>query len=474
MANLVPLQALPVFWAKLSREPGTPTFHPLVCHLLDVAATAEAMWDGVLPAAVTADFANALCLPMSAARSWATFLAGAHDLGKLSPAFQLRPEAESLAGAYRDWGGTPGTIGAAPHGMVSALALRRLLTGARFGCSSRVASELAALVGGHHGTFPTPAVLHGLHSRLAGEGPWAEARETVLHALADVVGLPPVAPDETRLAHAACLAGLVSVADWIASDERWFPHVASTSTPAAPGDLAAYLAQARSQARAALHYLGWLSWQGPSTVATFQQLFPYIAAPRPLQTVAIAEAQSHSDDATLFVIEAPTGEGKTEAALYLAQALAAAGGRCGMYVALPTQATSNQMFGRVAAFLTRGGGGDRAELQLLHGHAALSAEFELVRKGSWAVSRPAGIEVDGSTMATITANAWFSHRKRGLLAPFGVGTVDQVLLAALRRERQRERTLRLTDAPDARPGHEYHSRRRAHARRHRVPRGLDR
>ncbi len=41
------------------------------------------------------------------------------------------------------------------------------------------------------------------------------------------------------------------------------------------------------------------------------------------------------------------GEGKTEAAMFLADYWAATQQQQGCYFALPTQATSNQMFGRV-------------------------------------------------------------------------------------------------------------------------------
>jgi hypothetical protein len=52
-----------------------------------------------------------------------------------------------------------------------------------------------------------------------------------------------------------------------------------------------------------------------------------------------------------ILIEAPMGEGKTEAALLLADRLAAAAGQRGFYFGLPTQATSNQLFTRVCEFL---------------------------------------------------------------------------------------------------------------------------
>lgn len=46
-------------------------------------------------------------------------------------------------------------------------------------------------------------------------------------------------------------------------------------------------------------------------------------------------------------LTAPMGEGKTEAALYAAEVMDRAAGRPGLYVALPTMATTDQMYSRV-------------------------------------------------------------------------------------------------------------------------------
>ena len=83
------------------------------------------------------------------------------------------------------------------------------------------------------------------------------------------------------------------------------------------------------------------------------------------------------------------------------------------------------MYGRVETFLRACLPGETVPLQLLHGHAALTEEF---------VSRltPAGVDAgEEDAQGAVVAGEWFTYRKRGLLAPFGVGTVDQVLLAAL-------------------------------------------
>lgn len=119
------------------------------------------------------------------------------------------------------------------------------------------------------------------------------------------------------------------------------------------------------------------------------------------------------------------GEGKTEAAMYLADCWAALLGQKGIYFALPTQATSNQMFGRVKKFLETRYPDLAVNLQLIHGGALLSEEFSNLCIG---VSQ--GGDSD-TILASVIAAEWFLPKKRGLLAPFGVGTVDQALLSVL-------------------------------------------
>src|SRR5439155_18827385 len=104
-------------------------------------------------------------------------------------------------------------------------------------------------------------------------------------------------------------------------------------------------------------------------------------------------------------------------------------------------ATSNQMFSRVREFLEERFAGTNVLLQLQHGHAALSAEFETnLKKGATLLKlTPVYDEIgtahqhqhhDDCTPGVVAAE-WFTHRKRGLLAPFGVGTVDQAQMAVL-------------------------------------------
>ncbi|MCS6803449.1 MAG: CRISPR-associated helicase Cas3' [Dehalococcoidia bacterium] len=80
-------------------------------------------------------------------------------------------------------------------------------------------------------------------------------------------------------------------------------------------------------------------------------------------------------------------------------------------------------------FLAQRFPGEMVNLQLLHGHAAISAELQtMVERLRFAPE--ALVDIDGE--GAVIAAEWFTYRKRGLLAPFGVGTVDQALLAILR------------------------------------------
>lgn len=252
----------------------------------------------------------------------------------------------------------------------------------------------------------------------------------MVRRLADAFAVPTDRPPlQFDNSAAIWLAGFVSVADWLGSDETSFPYAGDE---VATLSLDTYAGVAADRARAALALRGWRGFRERPRPLMFADLFPAITA-NPMQT-AVQEIGAAVTGPGLMVVEAPMGEGKTEAALALVERWGVAAGGPTCYIALPTQATSDQMFSRVRDFLSRVYDDERTNLQLLHGHAALSAEFAAMRGGIDWHFVPAG--VDGpqgydQAPAGVIAAEWFTHRKRGLLAPFGVGTIDQVLLGAL-------------------------------------------
>jgi len=311
-----------------------------------------------------------------------------------------------------------------PHGRVSSIALARILE--KRGVERRVANEIARAVGGHHGVFDTASVLQQASPQAVGEGLWEESRTWIIDWLAtqhDLSGLPT----KRELPGLTLLAGLTTVSDWIASSEEHFPYCPEPLGP--PQGLNSLLSESKDKAATALDKLGWRTQLRLPDPLDFQKFFG-IANPRPVQVESVRISDG-LDLPSLVIVEAPMGEGKTEAALFVAERQKQRHDLRGSFIALPTQATSNQMFGRVVKALSHGASEGIAHILLLHGHASLSSEFhDLKRRGRMGFM-PSSVEPDGSPDAQVMAGEWFTHRKRGLLAPYGVGTIDQALMAAL-------------------------------------------
>ena len=425
-------QRLFTCWAKYDPEAGPPSYHPLICHMIDVSSVARQMWASSFSQGKRREMSRALGLgdDEDAAGEWCGFLAGLHDLGKASPVFQLqvldtRADSERcLRGIDLPIDRMPGAR-RTPHGTITAATLPNILV-ELFQMDRRLARTLGAVAGGHHGTFPTSSEIQNLLLADRGRGEWDIHRRELVMELAGANGCLADNKVPTRIdpATAMKLAGFVSVADWVGSDTYFFPY-------ATPDSLAAYAQAAGGRAETALLHLGWLTASHPKLPMDFTDLFPRIKRPNDLQK-SVESIAAHLDGPAMVIIEAPMGEGKTEAAMYLADRWASTCGVDGMYFALPTQATSNQMLGRVRSFLEGRYEGETVQMQLLHGHASLSAEFQRMRRDGHRVLSPhyGGAEDVGQACEVVAAD-WFTYRKRGLLSPFGVGTIDQALLAVL-------------------------------------------
>jgi CRISPR-associated endonuclease/helicase Cas3 len=416
LADMYDIQPIPTYqllWAKTNK--GNTQTHSLIHHLIDVAQVTLALWDQSFPEATRRYFAQAMALDQASTRRWLAFVTGLHDLGKACPVFQSQHAASKQTLSRRGLSFEEQRVRVkTPHGLVSAFALQRLLP-QRLGLDDDLARQIAHTVGGHHGVFPSARELLRLNSSRRGGEDWDTARVELFEALATLLGvrqLPlwsdTMIDDQTFW---TTLAGLTSVADWLGSIEDYFFDL---SAP----DLDTYADRAYQQASLSLKELGWTGWSPPTQAAGFQELFSF--EPRPLQQAIVSLAEQLNSPA-LVIVEAPTGEGKTEAALHLADHWLQTEQQRGAYVAMPTQATSNQMLGRVQRFLERRYAGQQTELLLLHGNAVWSDDMQSLRLAA----------IDESSDHTVVAHSWFLPKKRSLLAPFAVGTVDQALMSIL-------------------------------------------
>jgi len=218
------------------------------------------------------------------------------------------------------------------------------------------------------------------------------------------------------------MAGFAVLCDWIGSNTEWFPYCENQMP------LVEYWRKhAIPQAERAIREAGLNAASARKHENIFENLFPLIQ-PTPLQQ-HVAKCPIKGEP-QLFILEDVTGSGKTEAALCLAQRLMAGGAGNGLFIALPTMATSNAMYERVATMYRKLFTKESLpSLILAHGARHLSESF--LRS----VATPHQTQQEfGNNDETSGAQcaAWLAdHRKKALLADVGIGTLDQALLAIL-------------------------------------------
>jgi CRISPR-associated endonuclease/helicase Cas3 len=280
------------------------------------------------------------------------------------------------------------------------------------------AAALSHAVAAHHGAPFTPDEI-GRGNRWEASHVWAGAHQFLFDGVLAGTGatdLPAMPTDQAACsAFLQWLMGLTTTADWIGSSEalcRWERLTDWDGNPHA------WFQRSSRLAADALDDAGLLSPSlppVPNGLTAVQQALGSGRSPRPLQQGIANLLDILPEEPALVVIEAPMGEGKTEAALSCAT------GSRGLYVAMPTQATSNALFGRLAKFL------DAQPLQeskfpiaLAHGSGGTAAAALKLRE--------IGL---GTADSPVQACGWFQGSKRALLCAQGIGTVDQGLVGVL-------------------------------------------
>lgn len=313
-------------------------------------------------------------------------LAALHDVGKVAPGFLKKCPAwlnqhgfkpPDMAGMEED------------HGKISQTSIFEAL-----GKSSRL-RFWAAVVGAHHGKLKGDRV----QPRADGGAEWEAERQRLIQAMiAEFGNLPDQPPRSFNCAELWFAAGMITVADWLASDERTFP----ADQPMSRDEIA-------GRVEGLVDGVGLCAGKVASGL-DFQRLFPFDA--NELQRVLLQAAKRPG----VYVVEASMGTGKTEAALAAAYTMLAEHKARGVYFALPTQATSNRIYERFARFVEKI---DPASVpRLIHGSSWLNDNVVTVED-----LQPWSRQHQGAD--------WFASSRRALLAPFGVGTVDQALLGVL-------------------------------------------
>ncbi|MCQ0002773.1 CRISPR-associated endonuclease Cas3'' [Streptomyces sudanensis] len=395
--------------------------------MADSGSVAGKLWDEWLPASVKRLVSEPFPGGEEEASRLVRFLAASHDIGKCTPVFAC--QVEQLAGPMRDRGLDMPTVKEygqdrrlAPHGLAGQVLLQEWME-KEFGLAARAAGQFAVVAGGHHGVPPESQQIHDLRLRphlVRHPGPseavWLRTQYEMLAWCAELAGVTGLLSSwrEVRLPQPAqvLLTAVVILADWIASAPELFPYAPESWHPlGAVGE--------RRRLRAAWEGLDLPApWRpelpAASPQALFSQRFPRLrgAAPRPVQQEAVRVA-GVMDPAGLLIVEAPMGEGKTEAALAAAEGLAARSGAGGLLLALPTRATGDAMFGRLLSWLDAlpADGAPSRSVVLAHAKAALNTAWSgLLREGSRAITAVEPDEEGGGALRAGGSGAY-----RGIL-----------------------------------------------------------
>lgn len=419
-------------WGKLERDAlGTFTGERLglVEHCFDVVAVFEALIEAPRFRSMLTHASAGRCLGKAEwnALSFAVYL---HDLGKCNAGFQAKSDPASLAhaGHIHEIAGLVGSRSLPPP--LGFLRGAREMDRSGFGL-------LVLASASHHGDPLRRGVLlqDNLPNRMrrhweprgsydpieslawfaqTGEEAFGKIQPDVFSwLLDDENGKQDVNP----FVHA--FAGLVSLADWIGSNPNtdFFPY-------GGHGD-GERLSWSRQRAKSVVDAMTLdprrLRADLQKRHVTFPELFSG-HSPTNVQDVA-----GRISDVPVTVIEAPTGTGKTEAALWAFARLFEAGKVDGLYFALPMRTAARQIHTRLVKFA------EALFPDPANRPNVVMAVPGYIREGGTEAARLPGFEVlwpDGrKDMAHLR---WASENsKRFLAATLAAGTVDQALLSVL-------------------------------------------
>ena len=432
-----------LFWAKTNREKieGLPDdwTHPLWAHLIDVGSTAWLLWERYLSSSLKKMMVDSIGMNEQDTGRFLSIWIGLHDLGKAIPSFQglHAPAKQKLEEGGLAFHNEPNRL---HHGHASIAIVHRWLR-AKGLQNGTLLDAAAACVGIHHGKICKSEVWEKIAKSkvpqaVLGNQQWRTAQQQLAEAVftawgaswPDVDQLPPIGirnggwPDWLM-----AFAGWTTLADWLGSMQTCF------NTDVQHQDLLPdYLAESQAGAEKAFRIAG-LDQTARLHALSFQDHFRF--SPRPLQEITVNLPLS-KDEPNLVIVEGPTGEGKTEGALYLAARL-----ERGVYVAMPSQATSDGLYPRLRRFiqgdpdegLAAAHDGDAAALRLVHGNDLLREDAVSLLEVAKATAAIDSDDDQGSRdrEATNRPLSWFIPKKRALLVPYGVGTVDQLFLGVL-------------------------------------------
>ncbi|WP_203180918.1 CRISPR-associated helicase Cas3' [Lactiplantibacillus pentosus] len=428
-------------WAKKRSSDGQRLWLPLIVHLKDCENTINWLFNHWLSDGQRQQLAAATS--EEDVQKLVKFLGFIHDCGKATPAFQMKPAyngdnqldqiliEQLMRSGFKDLDVLNlSSAQRSPH----ALAGEAILT------AYGVDPTIGAIIGGHHGKPESEPPVHQIRDYTANyfqsdnrpelQVEWQQVqRELVEYGLHSAGYQRAAEIPAINQPEAVILTGLLIMADWLASSECFDGDASKPLFPLV--NTAQSVENIDVQTRFQRAIMTWRLDDEWVPAPLSQDQDPYQLRwgfhARPVQA-AITRALGATTDPGMAIIEAPMGLGKTEIALIAVEQLARMTGRDGVYMGLPTQATTNAMFARVNDWLASVADEQEAHLsiKLMHGKSQFNRTYTALPNAS-------NVNSTDEHHGAVTLNSWFSGKK-SILTKFTVGTIDNLLLMGLKQK----------------------------------------
>jgi CRISPR-associated endonuclease/helicase Cas3 len=437
------------YWGKSQNKHESKDcepYHLLVYHSLDVAAVGYVLLNKHV--SLLQQLSDLTGLEKEAFKQWAVFFLSLHDIGKFADSFQaLDPDTLSALQhrtSLREYSERHDSLGFFLWKKKLKSKFSELGIMPPTQKRGKVSREQKAIhlwmsaVTGHHGQ--PPQNINIVLNRAFEESDFIAVNEYIEGVYSLFCNNDPFPECDPKKLETASwwLSGFAVLCDWLGSNKEYFPYC-HNEIP-----LDEYWDMSLKRAEKAVFEAGLLT-ATPTKELTLEQIIKVKEGERleatPLQQMAKTIALP--DSPHLLILEDVTGAGKTEAAVIFAHRLMQNKSVDGVYFALPTMATANAMYSRLAkAYMNFYEAGSKPSLILAHAASALSDEFsDSIMPVNLHPEKNYG---DNTISAGAHCNQWLAdNRKKALLADIGVGTIDQALLAILPSRHQSLRLLGL-------------------------------
>ncbi|MDY4003580.1 MAG: CRISPR-associated helicase Cas3' [Ligilactobacillus saerimneri] len=448
-------QRTKTLWAKKRNDNGRELWLPLLVHLIDTQNVINYLYLHWLNDGQRTFLRQGFDTDDDAVvQRLIKFIGFIHDIGKATPAFQTKksyrfnpaPELDQelierlIQSGFTD---LDQVYLAEPNKSPHTVAGEALL--AYWG----VPETISAIIGGHHGkplrkNEHPQGQLNNYEKNYwqvdssSGEISlkWQSVQEELFEealrssGYSDISEIPQMIPKP----QAVVIEGLLIMADWLASTEYSDDQVELFNLFPLTTTYDGIDTQTRFQ-NAMITWERTSRWS-PHRIIDGKELYAKrwgFTNVRPVQG-KMTDAIGNLQDPGIIIVEAPMGIGKTEIALAAAEQLAGQKGLSGVFIGLPTQATTNAMFSRVKEWTDSIAQDENItlDIQLQHGKRALNKEYRRLPRAQTIMDDETEKDYLSST-GQVVVDSWFNGKK-SILTNFVVATIDHLLLMGLKQK----------------------------------------